>query len=54
MRLPRERDEGRTARNTSDRGGQKGEGLSENLSGNDQEAGGSIMEASTRGQGGTR
>lgn len=50
MRLPRESDEGRPVRNTSMRGGQKGEGLSENLSGNDQEAGGRIMEASTRGR----
>lgn len=31
----------------------EGEGLSETLSRNDQEAGGSIMEASTRGQRGT-
>lgn len=31
----------------------EGEGLSENLSGNDQEAGGSVMEASTREQRGT-
>lgn len=41
---------GRTVWNTSIRGEQKDEGLIENLSRNDQEAGGSITEASTRGQ----
>ena len=41
---------GRTVWNTSIRGEQKDEGLIENLSRNYQEAGGSIMEASNRGQ----
>lgn len=41
---------GRTVWNTSIRGEQKDEGLIENLSRNDQEAGGSIMEASNSGQ----